>query len=156
MASLLRAAFVGEVEATIVAALRAECAVLAELVAIEAGVVAGHVVASAASLAGRPVAALAPLAVLPGLQRRGIGSALVRAVLARCRDAGVDAVLVLGEPAYYGRFGFSAAAAAAVTGLPWSGHPAFQALVLRPGASLRGAMRYAHAFGLGEQQDGPE
>ena len=52
---------------------------------------------------------LGPLAVAPDRQRRGLGAALVRAGLARLETAGFDAALVLGDPAYYGRFGFEPA-----------------------------------------------
>ncbi len=55
---------------------------------------------------GDAVALLAPLAVASTCQKRGIGSALVRAGLDRQRSAGVGQVFVLGDPAYYGRFGF--------------------------------------------------
>ncbi len=51
-------------------------------------------------------ALLAPLAVDPASQRKGIGSALVQCGLQRLRDAGIGMVFVLGDPAYYGRFGF--------------------------------------------------
>ena len=51
-------------------------------------------------------ALLGPLAVAPAWQRQGIGSAIVRAGLQRLKDADVDLVCVLGDPAYYGRFGF--------------------------------------------------
>jgi putative acetyltransferase len=49
---------------------------------------------------------LAPVAVLPKFQRRGIGSALIETGLTRCREIGVSFVVVLGDPAYYARFGF--------------------------------------------------
>lgn len=49
------------------------------------------------------------MAGTPALQRQGIGSALVRAGLGRCRDLGAGAVVVLGQPAYYPRFGFQPA-----------------------------------------------
>ena len=52
------------------------------------------------------VALLAPLAVAPDFQKQGIGSALVRDGLRRLKEAGFDLVCVLGDPAYYGRFGF--------------------------------------------------
>ena len=54
-----------------------------------------------------PVALLAPLAVAPECQRQGIGSALVRDGLERLRAAGIAIVYVLGDPAYYGRLGFT-------------------------------------------------
>jgi putative acetyltransferase len=96
------------------------------------------------------VLALAPLAVAADARRRGLGAALVRAGLVATRDAGAIAVLVLGDPAYYARFGF--APARGITGAPWCAHPAFQALSLVPGQAVpRGVVRYACAFGaLGE------
>lgn len=58
---------------------------------------------------------LAPLAVRPVYQCDGVGSTLVRTGLARLADQGVDVVFVYGDPAYYGRFGFDAAAASTYT-----------------------------------------
>ena len=55
---------------------------------------------------------LAPLAVLPEFQKNGTGSKLVEAGLDRLVDEGADFVLVYGDPAYYGRFGFDADIAA--------------------------------------------
>jgi putative acetyltransferase len=53
-------------------------------------------------------ALLGPLAVKPAHQRQGIGSAIVNEGLRRLKEAGVTMVLVLGDPAYYGRLGFTA------------------------------------------------
>jgi putative acetyltransferase len=58
--------------------------------------------------------ALAPLAVSPDFQRRGIGTALARAGLDACRKQGVPFVFVLGNPAYYSRFGFRPANASGI------------------------------------------
>jgi putative acetyltransferase len=55
---------------------------------------------------GLKILGLAPMAVLPSRQRGGIGSALVRDGLERCRLSGVQAVVVLGHAEYYPRFGF--------------------------------------------------
>ncbi len=74
--------------------------------------------------------ALAPLAVRPGAQRRGLGSRLVREGLVACRADDVALAIVLGEPAYYARFGFSLAAARFLAS-PYAG-PYFMALALRP------------------------
>ena len=84
------------------------------LVAVQDGEVVGHIAFSAMTLSparpGLKLLGLAPMAVLPDHQREGIGSALVSDGLAACRDAGADAVFVLGHPDYYPRFGFSPAA----------------------------------------------
>lgn len=52
-------------------------------------------------------ALLGPLGVMPSLQRQGVGSALVRAGLERLREMGITQVFVLGDPAWYRRFGFA-------------------------------------------------
>lgn len=134
VAEILGAAFGGADEARLTERLRAEEDVLFELVAEEEGRVVGHILFSRL-WADRDAlyAALAPLSVAPGFQRAGIGSALVRAGLESARDFGAHGVLVLGHPAYYPRFGFSAEAAAKVRSV-YSGGPAFMALALEPGA----------------------
>jgi putative acetyltransferase len=83
--------------------------------------------------------ALAPVAVIPEFQRQGIGTKLIREGIERARDAGYSAILVLGDPAYYGRFGFSLELGAHVQSA-YSG-PHFMALELREASlsSLRNA-----------------
>ena len=73
----------------------------------------GHILFSPVSLDGHPAArlmALAPMAVLSAHQRQGIGAAPVHTGLERCREFGADAVVVLGHPSFYPRFGFVSAA----------------------------------------------
>lgn len=74
--------------------------------------VVGHVAISPVALSdGSPGwYALGPIAVLPARQSRGIGSALVRAALAHLRDRRAAGCVLVGDPAYYGRFGFTQAA----------------------------------------------
>jgi putative acetyltransferase len=104
------AAFPTDAEARLVDALRAAGKARVSLVAEVGGAIAGHVlfspVAVEISADGWPGAGLAPLAVRPTLQRRGIGGLLVESGLEACRRAGFGFVVVLGEPRYYGRFGF--------------------------------------------------
>lgn len=146
-------AFGREDEARLVDRLRDDGDIVAELVATTGkDVVVGHVAFShlpVLSADGRVAhaAALAPLAVLPQHRRAGIGAALVKAGLALCGAQGIAGVVVLGDPAYYARFGFSSALARHLRA-PFSGE-AFMALELMPGA-LRGdgEVRYAKAFGL--------
>ena len=59
----------------------------------------------------RPALLLGPLAVHPEHRNRGIGSALMRRAIARARLAGHHAIVLVGDAAYYGRFGFAAAPA---------------------------------------------
>lgn len=151
IADVIAAAFGRADEARLVERLRADGDVLFELVAEEDGAVVGHILfsrlwADRAELYG----ALAPLAVLPGRQSQGVGSDLARRGLDCAREFGCHGLLVLGDPAYYGRFGFSADAAAEVKA-PFQGLPAFQALALENGA-FGGAMTVAYpdAFGADE------
>lgn len=60
------------------------------------------------SAGGRPALLLGPLAVAPDVRSAGIGSALMREALARAESAGHGAVLLVGDPEYYARFGFVA------------------------------------------------
>ena len=78
------------------------------LVAILQGDLAGHILFTTCSLEGRAdrVSLLAPLAVAPASQGKGLGSTLVREGLRLLENGGVIQVYVLGDPAYYGRFGF--------------------------------------------------
>lgn len=142
------AAFGRPDEADIVEAVRTGGAALVELVAEADGGLVGHILFSRMSVTPvRFIAGLAPVAVSPAAQRRGIGGALCRAGLEALRVLGCEAVVVLGHPAYYPRFGFSTAAAAAIAS-PYAGSPAFMALELMPGA-LAAPLRadYPPAFG---------
>lgn len=137
----------GDGEVAIVAALRADAAVVAEFVALEGAAVVGHAMFSRMTTEpeGHQIAALGPVCARVDRQKSGIGSALIRAGLNICRAQGVGAVIVLGDPHYYGRFGFRAALVEGIANA-YAG-PHLQALELVPDA-LAGvrAVAYAPAF----------
>jgi putative acetyltransferase len=135
-------------EARIVEGVRAEGLALIELVAEAGGEVVGHVLFNRMRTEpDRAIAGLGPLAVAPPAQRTGVGSALARAGIEACRAAGMEAVVVLGHPPYYPRFGFSAEAAVNIAS-PFSGRSAFMAMALKPGALDRPVrVDYPAAFG---------
>lgn len=111
--ALLDEAFEGGGESALVERLRAGKLDRVALVAVAHGAVSGHAMLSPMR-APFPALGLAPLAVAAGCRGKGIGAALVAAALDRARTdgAGWRAVFVLGDPAYYGRFGFRADLAA--------------------------------------------
>jgi putative acetyltransferase len=133
IAAIVTAAFRGPDEARLVERLRADGDAMFEMVAEDAGEVIGHVLFSRLWADREELyAALAPLAVRPDRQGAGFGSRLVRASLEAAQEFGAVGVLVVGDPAYYSRFGFTAEAAARVS-CPYSGLPALQGLALHPG-----------------------
>jgi putative acetyltransferase len=145
------AAFGASGEADLVDALRAAGKAVVALIAEEDDRVVGHVLFSPVTIDTRPTGCaavgLAPLAVLPAYQRRGIGAALVRAGLDACRAAGIALAVVLGDHAYYSRFGFTRAAAAGLDN-PYGADEHFMVIALLPGAleGVRGMVRYAAEF----------
>jgi putative acetyltransferase len=150
---LNRRAFGRDAEADLVDALRAGGYARLSLVAAQGGLVVGHALFSRLTVETASgvveALALAPVAVLPDRQRRRIGSGLIRDGLAACRGRGHRAVVVLGDAAYYPRFGFSAALAGRLRS-PFPG-PHFMALELVPGAlaGVEGEVRYPPPFGVG-------
>lgn len=145
------AAFETSTEANLVDALREQVEPFVSFVADADGSLVGHILFSPVTLSGHTalrIMGLAPMAVVPAEQRRGIGSALTRAGLDRCRDLGCCAVVVLGHPAYYPRFGFTPASRFGIGCEYEVPDEVFMALELEPG-SLRGrtgTIRYAAPF----------
>jgi putative acetyltransferase len=93
----------------LVRALLGEGPSVLSLVGIIDRALAGHVIFTTCGIVGSTdkVSLLGPLAVASAWQRRGVGGALVRAGLQRLENSGVIQVYVLGDPAYYQRFGFA-------------------------------------------------
>jgi putative acetyltransferase len=144
--AVLEAAFGGKIEADVVDELRGNGDLALALIAERDRDVAGYVAFPRLNLdlGARtvPVIGLAPVGVAPPLQRRGIGSALIRDGLARLKDRGERLVFVLGDPAYYGRFGFVVMDRFVSR---YAG-PYFQALTLAPDAPVAGRVSYPRAF----------
>jgi len=130
-----RAAFETDAEACLVDALRDDGSIVLSLIAEIGGEVVGSVIYSRLLFDGaeQGATALAPVAIKPAWQRRGVGSALIREAHARLRNAGERIVLVLGDPEYYERFGFSRAAASRLR-TPYDG-PHLMALALASGGT---------------------
>ncbi|PSB08578.1 GNAT family N-acetyltransferase [Pleurocapsa sp. CCALA 161] len=107
------AAFGRKSEADLVDALRGAASALS-FVAVESGQIVGHVFFSPVEIVGVCaddvlVFGLAPVSVIPNYQRQGIGSLLIQYGLKECAQLGGSAVVVLGFPEYYSRFGFTPA-----------------------------------------------
>ncbi|MFO0953833.1 MAG: N-acetyltransferase [Isosphaeraceae bacterium] len=113
--------------------------------------VIGHVGFSPVTAGTAVGEGLAPVAVLPGYRRRGVAERLVREGLSACERAGVGFVVVLGDPAYYARFGFAPGSRWGLVD-EYGGGEAFQAVELKPGAIPSGAtpllVRYAPEFAV--------
>jgi putative acetyltransferase len=109
-----------QTEQFIVAALRAAGALSVSLVAELDGRVVGHVAFSPVTMSdGTPDwYGLGPVSVLPALQRRGIGTALIEAGLSRLKEMGARGCCLVGHPEYYRRFEFQNAQGLALEGVP--------------------------------------
>ena len=140
-------------EARLVDMLREAATPFLSLVAEDDGAIVGHICFTPVTVEREDggtahLLGLAPMAVLPERQNQGIGSQLVRAGLDACRDAGYGAVVVLGHPDYYPRFGFEPAARRDLRSEYDVPEPVFMVAELVPGAAddLRGVARDHQAF----------
>lgn len=138
------AAFGQAEEAELVDRLRGDGDAVISLVAVDGSLVIGHVMFSRLRAPFRSLA-LAPVSVVPEHQGTGVGGALIRAGLEMAGDTGWRGVFVLGDPAYYRRFGFDERLARGFDS-PYSGPH----LMVRPlGGALpaaSGAISHAPAF----------
>jgi putative acetyltransferase len=118
------------------------------LVAADAdGAVVGHVLATRGRVGSAPVLGLGPLGVHPDHQRRGVGSALMHAILGAADALDEPLVALLGNPAYYGRFGFRRSDEYGVAPPVSEWQPYFQVRTLTThDPRLRGTFTYAEAF----------
>ncbi|WP_040337774.1 GNAT family N-acetyltransferase [Candidatus Blastococcus massiliensis] len=138
------------VEAPLVDELREDPGFLPHLslVAVSDDAIVGHVIATRGWIEphGSPALGLGPLGVLPAVQRQGVGTVLVHALLAVAEACDEPLVALLGDPAYYGRFGFRASADLGITAPDprWGEH--FQARLLTGPVPAPGTFRYAEPF----------
>jgi putative acetyltransferase len=145
------ASFETPAEAGLVDTLRASVLPLVSLVAELDGIVVGHILFSPVTLTGHPerkIMGLAPMAVEEGRRNAGVGSALVRAGLEECRKLGFEAVVVLGHPTYYPRFGFVPSVRFGFASEYEVPTDAFMAQELVPGAlkNASGIIKFHEAF----------
>jgi putative acetyltransferase len=145
-------AFERSAEADLVSALREQAKPVVSLVAEEGDSIIGHIMFSPMVLPEHPglkFMGLAPMAVVPKRQRQGVGSSLVHAGLETCRTLGFGAVVVLGHPEYYPRFGFSPAAEYGISCEYDVPDEVFMIVELQPGFlhGVSGKVKYHAAFG---------
>jgi putative acetyltransferase len=146
---VLRSAFPTDQEGLLVKRLRRHQRLRLSLVAAIDDVVVGHIAFSQVTIAGSVDSStgfgLAPLAIVPELQRQGLGMQLVDEGLCACKRLGAGFVVVLGAPEYYRRFGFRRADLFGLENEYGAGDE-FMALELKTGSITPGLVRYASEF----------
>ena len=144
------AAFETDAEARLVNALRTQCEEYVSLVAESEDGIVGHILFTPVNLGDHTtrIAGLAPMAVKSDLQRSGIGSLLINAGLVECERMGYGAVVVLGHPDYYPKFGFEPASRFDISSEYDVPDEVFMARNLKAGFldDLSGVIRYHAAF----------
>jgi putative acetyltransferase len=148
IAAFLDAPHTSHTEQFVVRELRRAGQLAVSLVAALGGQVVGHVAISPVTISDGTGDwfGLGPVSVVPRYQRRGLGSRLVRDALVRLRAAGGRGCVLVGEPAYYSRFGFRAEPGLVLPGVP---PQYFQALCLA-GAMPAGLVTFHAAFAAKE------
>jgi putative acetyltransferase len=144
VAAFRHAAHTSHTEQFIVQALRRSGQLSVSLVAEDDDAIVGHVAASPVTLSDGTVGwhGLGPVSVAPQRQGQGIGRQLVEQALAALRQLGAAGCVVLGDPAYYTRFGFTAEHALVLPGVP----PAYFQAIVFAGALPTGEVSYHASF----------
>jgi len=132
-------------EQFVVNALRRAGALTLSLVAEDGGVLVGHVALSPVRISDGSQGwyGLGPVAVAPACQRRGIGAQLIERALRELCALGASGCVVLGDPAYYGRFGFRANPSLVLPEVP----PEYFQVVAFLETMPAGTVEYHAAFG---------
>ena len=143
-AAFLKAQHTSHTEQFIIHALREAGQLSLSLIAEDGGAVVGHVAVSPVSISDGSDGwyGLGPISVAPGRQGQGIGSQLVEQTLVELRELGASGCVLLGDPGYYGRFGFKAVPALILPDVP---PEYFQAISFRD-AVPAGIVSYHEAF----------
>jgi putative acetyltransferase len=146
VAAFLNAPHTSRTEHSIVDALRKAGKLTISLVADAKGTVVGHVAVSPVSISDGATGwyGLVPISVAPEYQRRGIGSRLMREALRVLREQGAAGCVLLGEPAYYSRFGFQVDPNLSLPGVPPEYFQSASFEAPRP----RGVVSYHSAFNV--------
>lgn len=136
--------FSHQTEHFIIRALRLDHALSVSLVAEDAGRIVGHIALSPLTISDGSTGwfGLGPVSVVPELQRRGIGRRLMERALAELRTIGAKGCVLVGDPAFYTRFGFANNPALVLEGVP-------QAYVLSLSlgtSSAHGKLQFHSAF----------
>jgi putative acetyltransferase len=150
------AAFDRENEANLVDRLRGIASTFS-FVAVQSERIVGHIFFSPVVVAGKcssnlSILGLAPVAVLPNYQRQGIGTLLIQHGLEECARSGFQAVVVLGYPDFYSRFGFISASRKSLKCEYDVPDEAFMVLELESGSlqDCSGTVKYRSEFSLCE------
>lgn len=147
-------AFGTDEEANLVNALRSSGCAYVSLVAETEDKVVGYILFTPVELSGNKnnlkIAGLAPMAVSSQYQNKGIGSKLVKAGLDRCKYLGYNAVVVLGHPNYYPKFGFVPSVKYGIKSEYEVPDEVFMILELTPGSlkNHKGVIKYHEAFSV--------
>jgi putative acetyltransferase len=149
--ALTRAAFGADVEVGLLRALRADAGFVPALSLVaegDDGAVVGHVICTEGSIGSTVALGLGPVSVVPDLQKGGVGSALMHAVLGAADALGYPVVVLLGHDTYYPRFGFVPARSLGIEPPdPSWGDTHFMARTLAAWSpSMAGTFRYAAPF----------
>lgn len=144
-------AFGAPEEANIIDKLRDNCEGLLSLVAVEMEKIVGHILFSPATIEGEHGVVegmgLAPMAVLPEMQRQGIGTQLIKRGIEHLKRMHCPFIIVLGHPEYYPRFGFEIASRYGIKS-QWEGVPDEAFMILWLDKSMMN-----HVSGVGKYKD---
>ena len=137
-----------QTEHLIVDALRGAGQLAVSLVAEEHGEIIGHIAVSPVEISdgSSDWYGIGPVSVWPACQGRGVGSRLVREALVAVQELGAAGCVLLGEPEFYGRFGFEPATSLVLADVP----PEYFQYLAFTGTVPSGEVTYHPAFGAGQ------